>query len=75
MQINELLPNMWKASRAAVDVLIGEEAKAAAAARAEVLTPAPEVPSERAIEATDTYVRTASGEAQPPAGSRVDKLI
>ena len=33
-QINELLPNLWKASRAAVEVLIGEDAKAAAAARA-----------------------------------------
>ena len=33
-QINELLPNMWAASRAAVDVLIGDEAVAAAAARA-----------------------------------------
>jgi hypothetical protein len=74
LQINELLPNMWKASRAAVDVLIGEEARAAAAARAEVLAPQPEVPSERAIEATDTYVRTAGGDTQPP-GSNVDKLI
>lgn len=75
LQINELLPNMWKASRAAVDVLIGEEARAAAAARAEVLSPAADVPSDRAMEATDTYVRTASGDAQPPAGSRVDRLI
>lgn len=33
-QIKDLLPNMWAASRAAVDVLIGEEARAAAAARA-----------------------------------------
>ncbi len=74
LQINELLPNMWKASRAAVDVLIGEEARAAAAARAEVLAPQPEVPSERAIEATDTYVRTAGGDVQSP-GSNVDKLI
>ncbi len=74
LQINELLPNMWKASRAAVDVLIGEEARAAAAARAEVLAPQPDVPSERAIEATDTYVRTAGGDVQPP-GSNVDKLI
>jgi hypothetical protein len=34
-QIKEFIPNLWKASRAAVDVLIGEEAKAAMAARAE----------------------------------------
>lgn len=35
-QINEFVPNLWKASRAAVDVLIGEEAQAAAmAARAQ----------------------------------------
>lgn len=31
-QINEFVPNLWKASRAAVDVLIGEEAQAAAMA-------------------------------------------
>jgi hypothetical protein len=33
-QIKDLLPNMWAASRAAVDVLIGDDARAAAAARA-----------------------------------------
>lgn len=59
-QINELLPNLWKASRAAVDVLIGEEAKAAALARMEAFagpdgSPAPSV-STQALEATDSYV-------------------
>lgn len=72
-QINELLPNMWKASRAAVDMLIGEEAKAAAAARAEVLAPQPEVPSERALDATDNYVRTGSEPSLP--GGQVDKRV
>ena len=72
-QINDLLPNMWKASRAAVDVLIGEEARAAAAARAEVLAPQPEVPSERALEATENYQRVL---ADPPApGAAVDQRV
>jgi len=35
-KINDFVPNLWKASGAAVDVLIGDDAKAAAAARAEV---------------------------------------
>lgn len=69
-QINELVPNLWKASRAAVDVLIGEEAKAAAAARAEVLAQvaaAPEpVLSEKALEATETYAAQASQGQGPP---------
>lgn len=82
-QINELVPNMWRASRAAVDMLIGEEARAAAAARAEVLAPQPEVqaleaqtiqPSERALEAAESYVRTAGGEP-PTAGSQIDRRV
>lgn len=72
-QINELLPNMWKASRAAVDVLIGEEARAAAAARAEALAPAPAVPTERALEATENYLRTGGADAPSP-GSTVSRL-
>lgn len=72
-QINELLPNMWKASRAAVDMLIGEEAKAAAAARAEVLAPQPSVPNERALDATDNYVRT--GSEPSPSGGQVDQRV
>lgn len=72
-QINELLPNMWKASRAAVDVLIGEDARAAAAARAKVLAPLPPLPSERALEATESYQRTV---AEPPAqGTTLDRRV
>lgn len=63
-QINELLPNMWAASRAAVDVLIGEEARAAAAARAadvaEKLVSQPAA-SDKAVEAADTYTATQAG--------------
>jgi hypothetical protein len=70
-QIKELLPNMWKASRAAVDVLIGEEAMAAAAARAEVLGNGP---SERALEATETYAQTSVGAPASTTGAAVDRL-
>ena len=63
-QINELLPNMWKASRAAVDVLIGEDAMAARAARADVIAPQPDLPNERvATEATENYSQIGSGSA------------
>jgi len=72
-QINELVPNLWKASRAAVDMLIGEDARAAAAARAEVLAPLPPLPSERALEATENYQRTV---AEPPAqGTTLDQRV
>lgn len=74
-QINELLPNMWKASRAAVDVLIGEEARAASAARAEAFAPASDVPSERAVEATETYLRTGTDGELPAPGSQVDQRV
>lgn len=71
-QINELLPNLWKASRAAVDILIGEEAKAAAQARMDAFagpdgSPAPPV-TPQAQEATDTYVAQSgqgAGKAEP----------
>jgi hypothetical protein len=76
-QIKELLPNMWKASRAAVDMLIGEEARAAAAARAELLVP-PKVaspPDRAAAEAAESYVRTASAPERPAAGVNLDRLV
>lgn len=76
-QIKELLPNMWKASRAAVDMLIGEEARAAAAARAELLVP-PKVaspPDRAAAEAAESYVRTASAPDRPAAGGNLDRLV
>jgi hypothetical protein len=80
-QIKELLPNLWKASRAAVDVLIGEEAKAAAAERAarfdERLADAESAVAEMvAQEASESYKAQAADAAQTPApGSRVSKLV
>jgi hypothetical protein len=70
-QIKELLPNMWKASRAAVDVLIGEEAMAAAAARAEMLAGGP---TERALEATETYDQISTN-ATGSTGAAIDRLV
>lgn len=73
-QIKELLPNMWKASRAAVDVLIGEEARAAAAARTEWFdgrTMTNDKPSELA----DTYSRTSTLPEPPTTGRSVDRLV
>lgn len=74
-QIKELLPNMWKASRAAVDVLIGDEARAAAAARAEVLFAVPPASSERGVEAADNYIRTSNLPELPSSGRNVDRLV
>jgi hypothetical protein len=80
-QIKEFLPNLWKASRAAVDVLIGEEAKAAAAERAarfdEGLADAASAVAEMvAQEASESYKAQAADAAQTPApGSRVSKLV
>jgi len=74
-QINDLLQNTWKASRAAVDVLIGEEARAAAAARAASFAPPPDVPSERGVEAAETYQRTGSEAELPSPGSQFDRRV
>ncbi len=64
-QINDLVPNLWKASGAAVEVLIGDDAKAAAAARAEVFDKMMSatnevVTSDAAQEAADTYAAQAA---------------
>ncbi|WP_180683527.1 hypothetical protein [Tepidicella baoligensis] len=75
-QIKELLPNMWKASRAAVDMLIGEEARAAAAARADMLfPPRPALLSERAAEATENYTRTSAVSEKGTQGVNLDRLV
>lgn len=80
-QIKELLPNLWKASRAAVDVLIGEEAKAAAAERAarfdEGLADAASAVAEMvAQEASESYKAQTAEAAQIPApGSQVSKMV
>lgn len=59
-QINDLVPNLWKASGAAVEVLIGDDARAAAAARAKVLdkmtAPAADTGTpDAAAQVADTY--------------------
>jgi len=79
-QIKELLPNMWKASRAAVDMMIGEEARAAAQERAKRLEelhtrllakPLAALPPEEAAQA---YSATQQGEPPAVAGTRIDRL-
>ncbi|TSE36238.1 hypothetical protein [Tepidimonas charontis] len=79
-QIKELLPNMWKASRAAVDMMIGEEAREAAQERAKRLEalqarllaqPLAALPPE---EAAQTYSEAAQGQPSSTAGTRIDRL-
>jgi hypothetical protein len=71
-QINDLLPNMWAASRAAVDVLIGEEARAAAAARAADVAEKTiaQVPAaaDKSAEVSETYAagQAATGTSRTP---------
>lgn len=74
-QINDLLPNMWSASRAAVDVLIGEEARSASAARAEVLAGRLSVNADRATEATENYSRTSNLPSPPSTGRTIDRMV
>jgi len=80
-QIKELLPNMWKASRAVVEMVIGEEAIKAAQERAQRLEelqarlntrPLANLPPD---EAAQTYGEAAQGEARPIPGSQLDRLV
>ncbi|MCX7693545.1 hypothetical protein LCC91_07405 [Tepidimonas taiwanensis] len=80
-QIKELLPNMWKASRAAVDMVIGEEARKAAEERAKRLEelqarlnarPLANLPPD---EAAQTYGATANAAERPSAGAQIDRLV
>jgi hypothetical protein len=80
-QIKELLPNIWKASRAAVDMVIGEEAIKAAQERAQRLEelqarlntrPLANLPPD---EAAQTYGEAAQGESRPAPGSQLDRLV
>ena len=80
-QIKELLPNMWKASRAAVDMVIGEEALKAAQERAQRLEelqarlntrPLANVPAD---EAAQTYGEAVQGEPRTVPGSQLDRLV
>ena len=70
-QINDLVPNLWKASGAAVDVLIGEDALAAAAARAEVLAQLSEVADAAAMaeQQVDAYSAQAAQNSGTAPGS------
>lgn len=74
-RINDLLPNMWSASRAAVDVLIGEEARAAAASRAEILAARPTASPDRAGEVAENYSRTSNLPEPQTTGSNVNRLV
>ncbi len=74
-QINDLLPNMWSASRAAVDVLIGEEARAASVARSEILAGRLTSHAERVNEAAENYNRTSNLPEPPVAGRTIDRLV
>ncbi len=77
-QIQELVPNLWLASRKAVDVLIGENAKSAAAARAEDLAAAKPAPGARSATAAEgvaqSYADQSAGNGgnKPAPGSMVD---
>lgn len=80
-QIKELLPNMWKASRAAVDMLIGEEAVKAAEERAQRLEelqnrlntrPLANLPAD---EAAQTYGAAAEANNRPAPGGQLDQLV
>lgn len=79
-QIKEFLPNMWKASRAAVDMVIGEEAVKTAQERAERLEalqarlnarPLANLPPD---EAAQSYSNTADTGGRPTPGGQLDQL-
>ncbi|MFN3828707.1 hypothetical protein EDC36_1175 [Tepidimonas ignava] len=81
-QIKELLPNLWKASRAAVDMVIGDEAREAAQQRAKALEElhtrlnAPPLANLPPGEPQQTYGAAADqGGSNPQAGRRVDRLV
>lgn len=72
---------MWKASRAAVDMVIGEEARKAAEERAKRLEelqarlnarPLANLPPD---EAAQTYGATANATERPAAGVQIDRLV
>ncbi len=80
-QIKELLSNMRKASRAAVDMVIGEEALKAAQERAQRLEELHARLNTRPLanlapdEAAQTYGEAARGESRPVPGSQLDRLV
>jgi hypothetical protein len=78
-QIRDLLPNMWKASRAAVDMMIGEEARKAAEERAQRLQALHErlvePPLARLAEqAAQNYAATGGSTQPAEPGQQLDRL-
>jgi len=79
-QIKELLPNMWKASRAAVDLVIGEDAVKTAQERAQRLEElqnrlnARPLANTVADEAAQSYSSTAADGNRAAPGGQVDRL-
>lgn len=75
-QIDNFIPNLWQASRAAVDVLIGEEALAAAQRAndmARAMPSEPPAPSSEAVaDAAQSYVEQAPGRAGVAPGAVVN---
>ncbi|TSE18578.1 hypothetical protein Talka_02075 [Tepidimonas alkaliphilus] len=80
-QIKELLPNLWKASRFAVDMVIGEEARQAAAERAQKLEELHRRLSARPLaslppgEPQQSYGSVLKSAQSAPPAPRVDRLI
>lgn len=80
VQIKDLLPNMWKASRAAVDLMIGEEAVQAAQERAQRLEELQNRLNTRPLanlppsEAAQNYGAAAGGDNRPTPGGQIDQL-
>lgn len=79
-QIKELLPNMWKASRAAVDMVIGEEAIQAAQERAKRLEAlqtqltSPPLAGVPPGEPEQTYGQASEAGRWPASGGQIDQL-
>ncbi|MEW6693886.1 MAG: hypothetical protein AB1371_02870 [Pseudomonadota bacterium] len=79
-QIKELLPNMWKASRAAVDMVIGEEALQAEQERAKRLEAlqtqltSPPLAGVPPGEPEQTYGQAREAGRRPASGGQIDQL-
>ncbi|TSE36675.1 hypothetical protein Tfont_01751 [Tepidimonas fonticaldi] len=80
VQIKDLLPNMWKASRAAVDLMIGEEAVQAAQERAQRLEELQNRLNTRPLanlppnDAAQNYGVAADTGNRPAPGGQIDQL-
>ena len=80
VQIKDLLPNMWKASRAAVDMMIGQEAVQAAQERAQRLEELQTRLNTRPLanlppnDAAQNYGAAADTGNRPAPGGQIDQL-